>query len=404
MGERTYSVKAKRYLDKLSLEIPNRRVGGEGNRLATDFFAETISSFGFETEAPSFDCIDWEDGGAALGVGGENFSPSVSPYSLGCQVKAPLVVVSSIAELEAIRETPAVYLLCGDLTTEQLMPKHFPFYNPERHRRIIGLLEAKGPLAIIAATGRNPELAGGVYPFPLIEDGDLDIPSVYMTEEQGDRLGRHQGQEIAVTIRSERIPATGCNVIARKGMSAYRRVVVGAHIDAKIDSPGAIDNAAGVVGLLLLAETLAGFSGGLGVEIVAFNGEDYYAAPGQILYAESLPAQASNIALGINIDGAGYLRGKTAYSLYGCPPGIVDAVDRTFQNRAGMAPGEQWYQGDHAIFVQNQVPAMAITSEHFGWLSAEITHTPKDRPEIVDCDRLVDIALALRDLIVELCK
>ncbi|MEZ4997668.1 MAG: hypothetical protein R2758_09480 [Bacteroidales bacterium] len=32
---------------------------------------------------------------------------------------------------------------------------------------------------MIGATGRSSALAGGVYPFPLIEDGDFDIPSVY---------------------------------------------------------------------------------------------------------------------------------------------------------------------------------------------------------------------------------
>ena len=51
-------------------------------------------------------------------------------------------------------------------------------------------------MAIIAATGRDPGLAGGVYPFPLIEDGDFDIPSVYMKDVEGDRLADYAGQEV----------------------------------------------------------------------------------------------------------------------------------------------------------------------------------------------------------------
>jgi len=50
--------KAKTYLNKLCLEIQTRRVGSKGNQTATDLFASIVSSFGFETESPSFDCID----------------------------------------------------------------------------------------------------------------------------------------------------------------------------------------------------------------------------------------------------------------------------------------------------------------------------------------------------------
>jgi len=48
--------------------------------------------------------------------------------------------------------------------------------------------------AIIAATSIDPGLAGGISPFPLIEDGDFDIPSVYMTIEEGLRLAERVGE------------------------------------------------------------------------------------------------------------------------------------------------------------------------------------------------------------------
>jgi aminopeptidase YwaD len=50
----------------------------------------------------------------------------------------------------------------------------------------------------------------------------------------------------------------------------------------------------------------------------------------------------------------------------------------------------------------NQRPALAITSEHLAELMGEITHTPKDTPEIVDVAKLVNVAAALRDLILVL--
>ena len=45
---------------------------------------------------------------------------------------------------------------------------------------------------------------------------------------------------------------------------------------------------------------------------------------------------------------------------------------------------------------------MALTSDRLMELSTYITHTPADSPEIVDCAKLVDIALALRDLVLSL--
>jgi aminopeptidase YwaD len=396
------SKKAETHLQKLCVDISNRRVGSAGNRKATDYFAEIVSSFGFETESPPFDCIDWSQDGANLVVNGETYEVLVSPYSLGCNVRGPLLAVTSIAELAAIDSSNAVLLMHGDIAKEQIMPKNFPFYNPDRHKQIVYLLEAKHPLAIVAATSRNPELAGGIYPFPLFEDGDFDIPSVYMTEDEGKKLGKHVGSVVSLDSKSTRIPSTGCNVIARKMGVSDQKVVVVAHIDAKIDSPGAIDNGTGVIVLLLLAELLEDYSGTLGIEIVAFNGEDYYAAPGQIQYFAMNSGELSNMVLGINIDAAGFVEGKTAYSLYGPPPEVADAIHRAFASQEGMVEGEPWYQSDHSIFIQNQIPALAITSARFDYLTAEITHTPKDNPEIVDPVKLGYIALALKNIVMAL--
>jgi len=402
MASMQLAEKAERYLERLCVEIPSRRVGSDGNRAATDFFAETAASFGFRTECPEFGCIDWAQEGARLTAGGESFEAAPSPYSLGCDVNAPLTVVSSADELEAAEITDAIVLLRGEIAKEQLMPKNFPFYNPDEHRRIIGLLESKAPRAIIAATTRNPELAGAVYPFPLIEDGDFDIPSVYMTEDEGRRLASHGGEMVALESRARRIPSSGCNVVARKAMAAPRRIVLCAHIDSKLGTPGALDNAAGVVTLLLLAELLEDTDCRLGVEIVAINGEDYYAASGEKLYLEHNRGALSNIALSINLDAPGYRQGPTAYSLYDCPDAIAAAVRNTFGGYADLVEGEPWYQSDHMVFVQNQAPALAITSEGLMEIETAVAHTPKDRPELVDCAKLAMTASALRDLILRL--
>ncbi len=402
MNRRRLSEQAQTYLQRLCVEIPHRRVGSDGNRAATEFFARTAASFGLEVERSEFDCLDWTHGEARLVAGDEAFEAFISPYSLGCDLCAPLVVAATVDELEIIEAAGKLLLLRGDLAKEQLMPKNFTFYNPERHQKIVHLLETKNPAAIVAATARNPELAGGMYPFPLIEDGDFDIPSVYLTEEEGERLARHAGREVSLQIEAERLPATGCNVLARKGPDSKRRLVVCAHIDTKENTPGALDNATGVAILLLLAELLEDYAGDTRIEIVALNGEDDYSAAGQQLYLRENADALSSVILAINMDGVGYYQGNTEYSLYGCPDEVAGLIRRAFAAQEGMVEGQPWYQGDHSIFVQNQVPAMAITSQQFMELSTHVTHTPQDSPELVDPNKLVAVALALRALLLDL--
>lgn len=393
---------ANQYLKKLCVDIPNRCVGSQGNRQATDFFAEKMNRFGFQTECPQFDCIDWTHGEASLSVQGEQYQVFVSPYSLKCNVTSTLSIATTVEELESLEVGNAILLLYGEIAKEQLMPKNFTFYNPEHHQQIVSLLERKDPSAIISATSRDPELAGGIYPFPLIEDGDFDIPSVYMTEEVGKRLARHKGEQVTLNFEAERIPATGCNVIARKGHHQSDRIAIFAHIDAKIGTPGALDNATGVIVLLLLAELLQDQSPSHIIELVALNGEDYFSAPGEVLYLKNNPNQLQDVYLGINLDGAGYLEGKTAYSLYDCPPDMTAIIHRSFHNPVSFIEGEQWYQSDHSLFIMNKRPALAITSEQFAYLSTYITHTTQDSPELVDPYKLAEIALALQELILAL--
>ena len=397
--------KGSAYLSKLCKSIGSRQVGSPANRAATDYFRCAVEEFGFDTSTPSFDCLDWCRSGSSLTVNDKvKFNTEVSPYSPGCYVEGPIATVSNLEELKAVDPKGRLLLVRGELGKEQLMPKNFTFYNPEEHKRIVSLLEAKEPLAIVAATSRNPEMAGSISPFPLIEDGDFDIPSVYLGEEEGVRLARHTGQVGALKIHALRSPTVGYNVIATRGDCKQRRVVIFAHIDTKDDTPGALDNASGIVILLLLAELLEDYSGSPGVELVALNGEDYYSNPGQQQYLEMNKDGFEEIVLGINLDGVGYLEGATVYSLYELPSSISILVDESLGSRTGLIEGEKWYQGDHGLFLNRGVPALAFTSEKVEELVGSIIHTPKDEPDVVEVDKLVEVATGLRELIENLSK
>lgn len=393
--------KSKNYLNTLCNEIENRSVGSKGNLEATNFFKGEIEKFSWLTEIQKFEAMDWETEGVELTCDNNIFSASASPYSTGCNETGQLVCIN---EIEAFKETDTkdkIVLLYGNIAKEQLMPKNFMFYNPDEHKEIVAALENSGAKTIITATGRNSALAGGMYPFPMIEDGDFNIPSIYMTEEEGLKLKKLDGKFITVNSNAKRIQSVGYNVIGTKGINEDKRIVITAHIDAKKNSPGAIDNATGVIILLLLAELLKDYNSDTMLELVAFNGEDYYAVPGQMAYISEKQNQFNTILCNINIDGAGYFDGPSSISFYELPNHLERKIKIFIQDSDELFEGNQWVQGDHSIFVQHKVPAIAITSEWFlnNMETQTVTHTPKDNARIVDCEKLVNVACCLKKII-----
>ncbi|MCJ7718019.1 MAG: M28 family peptidase, partial [Anaerolineales bacterium] len=345
------------YLSTLCDAIPERPVGSEGNRQANRFFQEIVEAFGWEVESTPFQAMDWQEEGGALTIGQNTFQVFPSPYSLGCELEAELVAACTLNELEELPCRGNLLLLYGDLAKEQLMPKNFVFYNPEEHQRIIAALERKDSAAILTATGRNASLAGGVYPFPLIEDGDFQIPSVYLTEEEGQKILPFVGKSGRLISKAYRTPSPGANLMARKGSDTSRRIAISAHIDAKVNTPGAIDNATGVIVLLLLAESLQAYQGDPVIELLPFNGEDYYAAPGQMLFLQQNQDHFGDYLININIDGAGYFEGPSAFSPFNLPEQVKKCLDEILDTSEDIQLGQPWYQGDHGIFLQQGVPA-----------------------------------------------
>jgi aminopeptidase YwaD len=90
--------------------------------------------------------------------------------------------------------------------------------------------------------------------------------------------------------------------------------------------------------------------------------------------------------------------------MYDCPAEIASVIDKVFPMQKGFIEGEPWYQSDHSLFIMNNRPALAITSERFMHLSTYVTHTQKDHPRLVDPTILAEIAPSLRDLLLDLDK
>ena len=390
------------FLNQLTVAIQDRSVASDGNRAATAYFEQQLTSNGWSTQTQWFSAIDWQSGSAKLvSDDGMAFEVFPSPYAAGVKVPGRLMVASTIEDLERSDASGALFLLHGDIAREPLIPKNFPFFAVEEHQRIIAGLENSGATAIITVTAADSITAGGAYPAPMIEDGDFDVPSVFMTEEEGERLLPFVGRPVTLVSESRRIPGKAANIIGRINEGAARRIVITAHIDAKKSVPGALDNGTGVATLLLLSHMLADYNGGFCIELVALNGEDHYAVPGQIAYMSANRDAVDTIALNINIDGVGYVEGDTAYSFFDLSEDMKVLAFAELLGAPGACEGVQWPQGDHSMFVQSGCPAIAVTSN---WLlekmaTQTITHTTKDAIDLVDPDKVVSCALNLKRFI-----
>ena len=152
----------------------------------------------------------------------------------------------------------------------------------------------------------------------LIEDFDLDIPSVTVSAHSGLKLLKNQGATVEMKIVTRRSPSHTSNVVGRLPGEIPQRIVLCAHYDSKIDTPGAYDNAAGVGVLLSLAQTLSQRKHRHTLECVAFTGEEG-AGLGDMEYARAA-RQADHgfdqVTAAINIDGVGPFTGTTTAATF----------------------------------------------------------------------------------------
>lgn len=379
--------------------LPSRDLGTEGNRAATDYVTERMRAAGLETKTLAFEVPEWRHGGAHVAAGDLKLDMHPGPFSSAVEDAGRLLVIRTSEDIATVDTPGAVLLLCDEIAQTQFTPRGYPFYGNPEHAAILDALEAAHPMAILAATDKSA-MTGAMSPFPLIEEVGFAVPTAYMTAEAGALLATSAGEEVAVSINSEVRASTGEQPIGRLMGTGARRLVVSAHVDAKPETPGALDNAAGVAVLLAVAELLGDQQLDCTVEFVPFNGEDHVLAPGEVVWLAK-NGDFSDIKLAINIDAPGLVGGPSAYSLYGLDAETTEAVGRVSHGFPDVVEGPQWPASDHMIFAMRGVPAIAVTSEDFETASRGYSHTPKDEPSVVDYAVLANTARFITGVIGE---
>lgn len=389
-------------IDRLCGPHADRHVGGEGDRSAREFFVAEAEGADLRIERIGFEALEWLPGSGASLTAADGFEMPlrIGPFSAGVDASGPLVAVDDVGKLEAVRDPGAILLLHGAIAAEQYVPRHYPFYSVAGHARVLDALDAARPAAIIAATGRTP-MAAGLYPFPLFEDGDLGWPSAYIRDVDAAQLLALAGCDVRVRIDSSTRLLQTEQLIAHAGPPSGPRVIVSAHIDSRYGTPGALDNAAGVATLLALADRFAKTPPPVHVELVPFNGEDDYAAPGELAYL-ARPGALDDVAVAVNVDAVGRRGDTTAISFYSAGEELKRLARSTAAHFERIAEGDSWPMSDHMVFAMRGVPAIAVTSSGLMEISATVAHTADDVPALVDPTLVDETARYIEALIAEL--
>ncbi len=376
----------------------DRHPGTQRNRDATAYVASQLELAGAEVEQLDFEVGDWRHGVAAIEVGGRVVSAHPGPFSAAADAHGTLLAVSTASGLDGLDARGCVLLLHGEIAAAQLTPRGYPWYSNPDDERIAHALEAAAPLAIVAATGLSSETTGAQSPFPLIEEVGFGVPTAYLDEETGEWLDQQVGKSAYVRIESQVVPSSGTQVIGRKAGEQGGRILVAAHVDTKPDTPGALDNAAGVATLLAVAQLLGDTPTRFSVEYLPFNGEDHVASPGEVAYLDAYP-DLSDVRLMINIDDAGLVGGVTHCSEYGVDEATHELLATLMGDFDLVDSGPQWPASDHMIFAMRGVPALALTASDLAAVMGEISHTPRDTPDLVDELQLAQAARFIARLV-----
>lgn len=209
-------------------------------------------------------------------------------------------------------------------------------------------------------------------------------------------------------------------------------VLIGAHYDSAIGTPGANDNASGVAALLALARRLAGSKPQRTLRFVAFTNEEppYFQRPdmGSWWYAHRCRQRQENLVCVISLETIGYYSDRPQSQVYPAPLGmlypdqgnfigvignvgsrdlvrqVIDSFRRhgEFPSEGGAIPGQVPGVGwsDQWSFWQEGYAAVMVTDTAL--FRYPYYHLPQDTPDKIDFDRLSRVVSGLEGVVHEL--
>ena len=345
-----------RHLEVLCGQIGARPGGTPANRAAAEYIAGEMRRLGMAVELQLLACPNWRCQSESLTLEGEPLEVLANPFSPSCDVRAPLVPVCTLAELEHADLGGHIALLYGELTRTPLATKSW-FLSSEEDLRPVRLLEEKVPLAVLTVQA----LPGSTN--RLIEDWEFNLPSATLPAESGLALLTHPGGMLHLRLETTQQPGETCNVVGRRTGTRPEVAVACAHYDTKYDTPGATDNAAGVAALLALAEHLRAEELACGLEFIAFANEEYLPI-GEDAY---IPAVGEDhfgqLLLAVNFDGLGHHLDTLNIASFTCSAAFQQQLEQIVAAHPAVQWTEPWPESNHSSFAWRGVPAAAFSGQ-----------------------------------------
>ncbi len=246
---------------------------------------------------------------------------------------------------------------------------------------------------------------------------------------------RGQGYAVSsLAYRVEGVESRNLEVTAPGSGDGGEILLIGAHYDSVLGSPGANDNASGVAALLELSRRLSGARTRHSLRFVAFVNEEppffYWDQMGSMVYAKAARKRGDEIALMLSLETIGYYSRRAGSQRY--PPflgffypdrgdfiGFVSNLrSRRWLRRAVAAfragsdfpmqsvamfefvPGIGW--SDHLSFWRQGYPALMVTDTapyRYPWY-----HRAEDTPEKLDYESLARVTEGLYRMILSLAN
>ncbi len=206
------------------------------------------------------------------------------------------------------------------------------------------------------------------------------IPSIVVSASKAKILRDHMSDSrlkivVKGSKRTGNIQSIQCKL---KGKSS-ETVLICAHHDTHLLSPGATDNAAGVAIMLELARILAQRKPNLSYHFVSFGGEEF-GLKGSWAYASRV--KLDDIRLCINLDSIGELPGM----LLALSAGNKEMIDWI----SGLAMRSSYPAycrrtstsgGDNIVFAANGIPTIHLAS--YGLTSGKVSHSQIDTVDLL---------------------
>lgn len=375
------------HLETLVHDIGSRPAGSPANHRTETYIRQVFQKAGLSTMEICLDFPNWTAQESVLVENGNSLPLDVNPFSPGCDVTAPITAVSTLPELEDADLKNRIVLLYGELSKDPIFPINFAAVQFERDQTINRVLIEKAPAAVLAVN---------LHPWRrlhIFEDEDFPLPSATVSVDVGRTLLSQPGEAVHLQISTQTEPSHVTTLVGRTASTHKHRIVLCAHYDTKVGTPGASDNGASVAALLTLAQLLPQRNLPVGLEFIAW-GDEEYGGHTDSAYVTRIGAGLGDILCVLNMDGIGLLTENTTITMLAQSKAFEQRVRQIVQRYPGVVWVDPWIQSNHATYAMRGVPSIALSS-----LTWERAHQADDTMDWISPAKVDEVMALVVDVI-----